>query len=239
MMLRAALLPLPSLTAMPARKVLAAGLKAQLTNSRAASAIFQRIASLDTAGFLQKESRRSMATEGGNKGSSEGADTHGPPPPPPPSFFSSPIGWMKANKAHFKDLFKRYGYLTVATYLAVYVLTLAGLYGLVLLGVVKGPDVNAYVNDWTIKKLLVGDKHVSFPPRFIDFGTAWVMTKMTEPIRLAVTIAIMPRVIRRAPPALLKFFKASPPAAAAATAANTTTTAAAARGAGDAASKLK
>jgi Protein of unknown function (DUF1279) len=204
-------------------------------NSRAASAVWQRVATLGLtsaqpqgATSISCSPRRCQSSSSEPPKTEKPADNHhGEALPPPPSFFSSPIGWLKANKAHFKDLFKRYGYLTVATYLTVYVITLAGLYGCVRLGLVQGPDVNAYVNDWMIKKALVGDKHVTVPPKLIDFATAWILTKFTEPIRLAVTIAVMPRVIRRAPPGLLKFFKAGPPPAqAGATAASTVSKAA-------------
>jgi hypothetical protein len=131
------------------------------------------------------------------------------------SFLSSPIGWWKANNARLKVLFKRYGRLTLVTYLGVYVLTLSGLYALVRAGLVQGPDVNAFVNGWFVKRAVLGDTVVHIPAAWGDFATAWVLTKTTEPLRLVATLAAVPIIIRRAPVAVLRFLKAAAPAAAA------------------------
>ena len=137
-----------------------------------------------------------------------------PPPPSTPvdvppsvSFFSSPWGWWRANAARFKLAVTSYSYFAVATYLGIYVVTLAGLFLLVQLGFVKGPDVNAFLNGWFVKRAIYGDQEVKVPPTYLNFATAWVLTKMTEPLRLMATLALLPSLARRAPAGLLRAFR--------------------------------
>ena len=118
--------------------------------------------------------------------------------------FVSPYQWWRANADRLKTMMTSYGYLTIATYLGVYVITLASLYGAVLSDVIAGPDVDSYINGWFVKKALVGDREIHVPPAFTQFATAWVLTKTTEPLRLVVTIAAVPAIVRRAPAALLR-----------------------------------
>lgn len=122
-----------------------------------------------------------------------------------------PIAWLKANKDKLKELAKRYGWFPVATYLGIYVIALTGIYILVKAGAVTGPSperINNFINNWFIKKAIVGDKVLTVPPGIIDFATAWVLTKTTEPVRLVTTIAIVPAVARRLPPHVLQRFGA-------------------------------
>lgn len=137
--------------------------------------------------------------------STAGHDDHHVAPP----FYRHPIQWWWANSAQVKILFKRYGYFAVATYLGVYVLTLFGLYGVVKLGLITGPDVNAFINNWSVKKFFT-DKDIEIPDGIRDFMTAWVMTKMTEPVRLVATIALVPFLVRRLPQSFLAIFKIPP-----------------------------
>ena len=109
-----------------------------------------------------------------------------------------------------KRLFKSYGYFTVATYLGVYVITLGGLYVTVKAGAVTPPDVNGWINNWRVKKALY-EPQLVIPENYLDFATAWVLTKTTEPIRLVVTIALVPILVRRLPPRVLSLFGAKPP----------------------------
>ena len=46
----------------------------------------------------------------------------------------------------------------------------------------------------------------------VEFGTAWLLTKTTEPLRLVGTIALVPLLRRRAPLPLLRLFGAVPAA---------------------------
>lgn len=152
------------------------------------------------------------ATKGAEHGSTAAADSNAElhHDIPHVSFFSSPIGWWRANNARLKVLFKRYGRLTLVTYLGVYVLTLSGLYALVRCGLVAGPDVNAFINGWFVKKAVLGDVEVHVPAAWGDFATAWVLTKTTEPLRLVATLAVVPVIVRRAPHSVLRFLKALP-----------------------------
>ena len=129
------------------------------------------------------------------------------PPPPAVSFLSSPLGWWRANAARFKAAIASYGYFAVATYLGVYVTTLAGLFVLVQSGAIEGPDVNAFLNGWFVKKALWGDAPVVIPAAYGNFATAWVLTKTTEPLRLVATLALLPVAARRAPAGLLRAFR--------------------------------
>jgi hypothetical protein len=145
--------------------------------------------------------------------SAAGASGGAPPPhdaagPPPPSLLSSPLGWWRANSARLKHMIKSYGYFAVAAYLGVYVVTLAGLYGAVKAGLIRGPEkLDEYVNNWTVKRWLFGDREFHIPPALTQFATAWVLTKTTEPVRLVVTIGILPGLVRRAPAGLLRAFR--------------------------------
>lgn len=123
-----------------------------------------------------------------------------------PFSFSNLPAWWRSMHGRLRHMMKNYGYFAVASYLGVYVVTLAGLFGAVKLGLVSGPDVNAYINDWRLKKLIT-DKHVVLPEWSIEFGTAWVLTKTTEPLRLVATLALLPRLLRRASPSTLRLFR--------------------------------
>lgn len=126
-----------------------------------------------------------------------------------PFSFSNIGGWWRANRDRFKFFVKSYGYLTIATYLSVYVATLFSIFGLVRVGVIRGPDVNAWLNNWRVKKA-ISDKPIALSPVATDFGVAWLLTKTTEPVRLIVTIALMPAIVRRLPPFLARVFKVPP-----------------------------
>lgn len=122
-----------------------------------------------------------------------------------------PLAWWNANKAKLKDLASKYGWLPVATYLGVYVVVLSGMFVLVKAGVVHGPDaegISTFVNGWFVKRAVMGDAVVTIPAGFIDFATAWVLTKTTEPVRLVATIAVVPALARRLSPQLLMRFGA-------------------------------
>ena len=126
---------------------------------------------------------------------------------PEVSFFSSPIGWWRANNAKVKEMMASYGKLTIATYLGIYVLLLGGMFGLVSAKLIRGPDVNKFVNGWFVKRALVGDREIHIPEAYGDFATAWVLTKTTEPFRLVATIAAVPVIVRRAPVGFLRFLR--------------------------------
>ncbi len=107
-------------------------------------------------------------------------------------------------------MWRQYGYLFVATYLSVYVVTLSGTYALVENGVIAGPDVNEWLKTSTVKQMVFGDREVRCPPVLVNFMTAWLLTKLTEPVRAAVTVALIPIAVRRLPPRLLRALRVEP-----------------------------
>lgn len=136
--------------------------------------------------------------------------SHVPPPiPPTPSPLFHPLAWWKANSLAVKKLFTSYGWFAVATYGGVYVGTLSTIFLLIRTGVwVPAPfDVGAYLNAWSIKKALLGDEPLNLPPALSDFLFAWLLTKTTEPVRLVVTIAAVPWLVRHAPVRLLRLLR--------------------------------
>ncbi|CAK4703581.1 hypothetical protein LEN26_010557 [Aphanomyces euteiches] len=114
----------------------------------------------------------------------------------------------------FKELWNKYGWVGVGTYLSVYVTTLGSMFvaietGLLSTGAPKegeSEDGNGSFNivsatnaltEWT-KSVGLGS-HFNVPevsPATGSFLIAWVATKFTEPIRLAVTLMITPRIAR-------------------------------------------
>jgi hypothetical protein len=133
----------------------------------------------------------------------------GEPGPHVPFSLRNFPAWWRANNARLKYFFRTYGYFAVATYLGVYVITLAGLFGLVRAGAIRGPDVNTWLNNWSVKKAFT-DKPVHLSPVATDFGVAWLLTKTTEPVRLVVTLAILPVLARRVPASVARLFRFPP-----------------------------
>jgi hypothetical protein len=127
-----------------------------------------------------------------------------------PSGLTQVYAWWKGASANLKKLFVSYGYFAVATYLGVYVTTLSGLFVLVHAGLIPGPDVGAFINAWSVKKMLVGDDPVTLSPVVGEFLMAWLLTKTTEPVRLVVTIAAIPALVRRMPASILRAFRIPP-----------------------------
>ncbi|RHY25037.1 hypothetical protein DYB32_008544 [Aphanomyces invadans] len=115
----------------------------------------------------------------------------------------------------FKDLWNKYGWVGVGTYLGVYVVTLGSMFVAIETGVLStaapskatdSEDKNEAFNivtatnkltEWT-KSVGLG-AHFNVPdvsPTTGTFLIAWVATKFTEPVRLAVTLMITPRLAR-------------------------------------------
>ena len=117
-----------------------------------------------------------------------------------------PLAYLTKKKAEVSLLFKKYGWVTVATYFSVYLVTLSGVYGVVSLGLLPVLDVDAFINSLQVKRWAVGDAPISIPPWASPLATAWIITKTTEPVRLVFTAAIMPTVVKRLPPHVLALF---------------------------------
>jgi len=116
------------------------------------------------------------------------------------------IGWVLAKKDAAKTLIASYGWLFSAVYFGVYLVTLGGVYAVVASGAVTPPDVNEWINNWSLKGALFGPKRVELPPWAFEFATAWIITKTTEPARLAAALALVPALVRRAPLPFLRLF---------------------------------
>eukprot|EP00980_Cylindrotheca_fusiformis_P007393 scaffold1525_cov142-Cylindrotheca_fusiformis.AAC.193 len=109
-------------------------------------------------------------------------------------------------------LMKKYGPIFVGTYLVVYTATLGGLFVSVESGILDPAYVMSFVTDGTddakssvqvIVEIL--DRYswtkqfaplVERNPSVANFGVAWVATKFTEPLRIAITVPLLPRVSR-------------------------------------------
>lgn len=145
--------------------------------------------------------------DGGYKTPPESQTSNAQSQPPSPSFLASPLGWWKSNSQQVKLLFREYGAFAIVTYLGVYVTTLGSIYGLVELGVIQNVDVNGWLNNWFIKKAIMGDEPVNIPPHMQNLMMAWVMTKLTEPARLVGTLALVPFLVKRLPPSVIAKFR--------------------------------
>lgn len=103
-----------------------------------------------------------------------------------------------ANESRLRRLVRQYGPVAVGSYLVIYVSTLGMLYVAIKERWLGGYDIQSIV-DW----LGVSEYMEHIDPRKGDFAVAWIATKFTEPLRLALTVAVTPTVARmvgRAPP---------------------------------------
>jgi len=125
--------------------------------------------------------------------------------PPAPLTLATLPAWWRRNKSAFRETFRSYGYLALATYFAIYVVTLTGVYNLVKARVLVGADPRPWVRDFWLKKRLFGEE-AELPDWGVDFATAWLYTKLTEPARALVTLALVPVLAARLPRAVLAVF---------------------------------
>ena len=124
----------------------------------------------------------------------------------------------KEGMSKAKILMSKYGYFFVGTYLSVYVGTVSSLYFLLDHGLVDPSSLS--IPDWfpsifpshgdeeVTLVSLIADLADNFEftkkyvesiqkrPEFVNLGIAWVATKLTEPIRLGVSIFLTPRIAR-------------------------------------------
>lgn len=126
--------------------------------------------------------------------------------PSPPPGGKGALFWVREQKAKLLALAKEYGYFSVATYFGVYLVTLSMVYGFVVVGAVPAFDVNEFMNSLTLKKWMMGPEPLVVPRWGLDFMTAWIITKTTEPGRVLITIALVPFLAKRLPNAFLTLF---------------------------------
>ena len=101
--------------------------------------------------------------------------------------------------SRFRTLWRRYGWVGVSTYLGVYVTTLSGLYVTVKAGGIVPGDVSELVKDSHIAAFHLpglSTTDLTVTKSTGDFALAWIATKLTEPLRLALTLAITPSISR-------------------------------------------
>ena len=111
-----------------------------------------------------------------------------------------------------KKMWKNYGTVAISTYIGIYVTTLTSIFYCLDYDIFNaatfGMDPIAAVEKVTyLFEEITGSKslpaYIRENPRVGTFAIAWVMCKVTEPIRAAATIAIVPSVARalgRGPP---------------------------------------
>ena len=105
----------------------------------------------------------------------------------------------------FKQLWQKYGYLSIGFYVGLYVTTLSGIFVSLDFDLFRASTfgfdpIESVKKFCDFVEYMTGS--VSLPayirenPRVGTFAIAWVMTKFTEPLRLAFTIAVMPTVAK-------------------------------------------
>jgi len=94
-----------------------------------------------------------------------------------------------------KRFIRKYGLLGVVIYFGVYFLTLGILFLLLQEGILSTKDVLAWLAERGLDKL-IDPNDMKKSETYANFGVAWVLTKFTEPLRMAVTLAITPGIYK-------------------------------------------
>eukprot|EP01113_Clastostelium_recurvatum_P037992 TRINITY_DN5617_c0_g1_i3.p1 TRINITY_DN5617_c0_g1~~TRINITY_DN5617_c0_g1_i3.p1 ORF type:complete len:226 (-),score=27.57 TRINITY_DN5617_c0_g1_i3:81-758(-) len=105
---------------------------------------------------------------------------------------------------------RKYGPVGFITYFGIYYTTVAAVYLIIEVGGFSGTIIES-LNSWGIDKYVDLSK---MNPKLGSLGLAWVLTKFTEPVRLAITVAITPRMVRiwdSKRPALLAWLRSNRP----------------------------
>ena len=97
--------------------------------------------------------------------------------------------------AKIKRFVKQYGALGIVIYFGIYFLVLGTIFLLLQQGVFATKDVLQWLHSSGLDKLIdMSDLDKS--EMYANAGVAWVLTKFTEPLRMAVTLAITPSIYR-------------------------------------------
>jgi hypothetical protein len=107
-------------------------------------------------------------------------------------------------------LWSSYGYLFIGTYFSVYFITLGGAFVLVRADCIPGPDVNEWLQGSFVKAWFFPNRDLHLSPFVSDFLKAWLVTKLTEPVRAVVTIAAVPMLARTLPPRIMRLLRPKP-----------------------------
>jgi len=124
---------------------------------------------------------------------------------------NDPRGLAKAGAKSSYETLKQYGPVFFGTYASIYLITLCGLYIGVDSGTVDPVTLFSYLHggEGIQESQSTADLVISYlqqysltrpavpflerNPHFANLGVAWVATKLTEPIRLVVTMGIVPK----------------------------------------------
>ncbi len=98
----------------------------------------------------------------------------------------------KKERLGLKEFATRYGAVGIATYLTVYVGTLSSLFLLLKTSIISPDDTISFVKNSKIISSVIDPDLIH--PEAGTFAVAWILTKFTEPLRLAFTLAITPSV---------------------------------------------
>jgi hypothetical protein len=100
----------------------------------------------------------------------------------------------KPAQGKIKAFIRRYGPVGVCTYLGIYGVTLAGFYTAFQSGLLREGDIESLIDYLGLATYI----DVSgLNPRLSSFALAWIVTKFTEPIRAALTVAVTPFIVRK------------------------------------------
>jgi hypothetical protein len=112
---------------------------------------------------------------------------------------------VEATKGKVRQLWEKYGIVFLGFYGGLYLVTLGSIYEVVALKHVDPHGVVAYLHSIGV------DNYVDVSPiassKAGNFALAWILTKFTEPLRLAFTVTITPSLARflgYAPPKKVK-----------------------------------
>lgn len=104
-----------------------------------------------------------------------------------------------------KQLWNAYGYVAVASYLGIYIVTLSSIFFSLDFDVFHAETFGFKPEEAVLKvcgifETVTGSKalpeFIREHPKVGTFALAWVMTKFTEPIRLGVTLAAVPKIAK-------------------------------------------
>jgi len=175
----------------------------------AGAAGVRRVGARRAADEMRALSKRSFSSDGGSGSGakSKSADTAKTSPAEPStsasgSASSSTAAEGTAEPMTLSLMWKRYGVIAIATHFGVYFATLAGLYGGVSAGLMGQGDekkeavekVAVQLEPYVWKSVV---DQIRSNPEFGAFAVAWVTAKFTEPVRLVVTMFLVPKIARR------------------------------------------
>lgn len=99
-------------------------------------------------------------------------------------------------------LWRKYGYVGIAVYFAIYLGTLAGFYTAVNCGMLTADQVNSWISKLHLSGHIKADTVQRVDTQWGKLLLAWVATKVVEPLRLFLAVTATPSVAR-----LLKKFR--------------------------------